>query len=45
MEGANGLSSKTMGCAKNLTMQIGNVSFEVHAHIVERAPFRLLLVL
>jgi hypothetical protein len=43
MEGANGLSSKTMGCAKNLTMEIGDVSFEVHAHIVERAPFRLLL--
>jgi hypothetical protein len=43
MEGANGLSSKTMGCAKNLTMQIGDVSFEVHTHIVERALFRLLL--
>ena len=39
MEGTNGLASKTMGCAENLTMQIGDVVFEVHAHIVERAPF------
>ena len=43
MEGANGLASKTMGCAENLTIQVGNVVFEVHAHIVEHAPFRLLL--
>ena len=43
MEGANGLVSKTLGCAENLTMQIGDVTFEVHAHVVERAPFRLLL--
>ena len=43
MEGANGLVSKTIGCAENLTMQVGDVAFEVHAHIVERAPFRLLL--
>ncbi|KAF8262850.1 hypothetical protein EI94DRAFT_1808196 [Lactarius quietus] len=43
MEGANGLVSKTKGCAENLTMQIGDVVFEVHAHVVEKAPFRLLL--
>jgi hypothetical protein len=43
MEGANGLVSKTLGCAENLSMQIGEVAFEVHAHVVERAPFRLLL--
>ena len=43
MEGANGLVSNTLGCAENLTMQVGDVTFEVHAHIVERAPFRLLL--
>ena len=41
MEGANGLASKTLGCAENLVMQIEDVAFEVHAHIVERAPFRL----
>ena len=43
MEGANGLVSKTLGCAENLAMQIGDVQFEVHAHVVDRAPFRLLL--
>ncbi len=43
MEGANGLVSKTLGCAENLSMQVGDVSFKVHAHVVDRAPFRLLL--
>ena len=43
MEGANGLVSRTLGCAENLTMQISDVAFEVHTHVVERAPFRLLL--
>src|SRR6266702_4109757 len=43
MEGANGLVSKTLGCAENLTMQVGDVSFTIHAHVVDRAPFRLLL--
>ena len=43
MEGANGLVSKTLGCAENLAMQIGDLVFEVHAHVVDRAPFRLLL--
>lgn len=43
MEGANGLVSKTLGCAENLIMQIGDVAFKVHAHVVDRAPFRLLL--
>jgi hypothetical protein len=39
MEGANGLVSKMLGCAENLSMQIGKVAFEVHAHIIEQAPF------
>ncbi len=43
MEGANGLVSKTLGCAENLSMRVGDVSFEVHAHVVDRALFRLLL--
>jgi len=43
MEGANGLVSKTLGCAENLSMRVGDISFEVHAHVVDRAPFRLLL--
>ncbi|KAH9038820.1 hypothetical protein EDB84DRAFT_1226366, partial [Lactarius hengduanensis] len=43
MEGANGTVSKTFGCAENLAMQIGDVVFEIHAHVVDHAPFRLLL--
>ncbi len=42
MEGINTLST-TLGCAENLTMQVGNVVFKVHAHVVKCAPFRLLL--
>ena len=43
MEGANGTVTKTLGCAENLSMQIGDVEFEIHAHVVDHAPFRLLL--
>ncbi|KAI0246804.1 hypothetical protein BJV78DRAFT_1297250, partial [Lactifluus subvellereus] len=43
MEGANSTTSWTLGCAENLPMRIGNVDFLVHAHVVETAPFKLLL--
>ncbi len=43
MEGANSLVSKTLGCAENLSMCVGNVSFKVHAHVIDQVPFRLLL--
>lgn len=43
MEGANGSTSQTLGCTEDLSMQIGDVSFTIHAHIVHTAPFRLLL--
>jgi len=43
MEGANGLVSKMLGCTKNLTMQVGDVSFTTHVHVVNCAPFHLLL--
>jgi hypothetical protein len=43
MEGANRATNWTLGCAEYLTMQVGNVPFKIHAHIVEDAPFRLLL--
>ena len=43
MEGANSSTSRTLGCAEDLEMQIGDVSFTVHAHVVRAAPFRLLL--
>ena len=43
MEGANGGTSRTLGCAEDLSMRIGDVSFTIHAHVVRTAPFRLLL--
>jgi hypothetical protein len=43
MEGANSSTSRTLGCAEDLDMRIGDVSFTVHAHVVRTAPFRLLL--
>jgi hypothetical protein len=43
MEGANGATNWTLGCAEYLPMRAGDISFEVHAHVVEHAPFRLLL--
>jgi len=43
MEGANGYTNWTLGCAEFLQMRVGDVSFKLHAHVVERAPFRLLL--
>ncbi len=43
MEGANGATNWTLECAEYLPMSAGNISFVVHAHVVERAPFRLLL--
>lgn len=32
-----------VGCAENLTSQVGDVVFKVHAHVVENASFSLLL--
>src|SRR5712671_4615328 len=43
MEGATGLSHWTVGCAENLSMQVAGVPFKVHAHVVQDAPFQLLL--
>ena len=43
MEGANSSTSRTLGCAEDLEMRIGDVSFTIHAHVVRTAPFRLLL--
>jgi hypothetical protein len=43
MEVASGSISWTLSCAENLTMQIGDVSFTIHAHVVKNVPFRLLL--
>ena len=43
MEGANSSTSWAIGCAENLSMSIGSIKFQVHAYVVENAPFRLLL--
>jgi len=43
MEGANSSTNWTLGCAKNLPMHIGGVTFKVHVHVIEHTPFRLLL--
>jgi hypothetical protein len=43
MEGANGATNWTLGCAEYLTMQVGNMPFKIHVHVVKDAPFQLLL--
>ena len=43
MEGANGATNWTLGCAEHLAMQVNDIPFTLHAHVVEHAPFRLLL--
>jgi len=43
MEGVNGTTNWMVGCAESLTMQVGNVSINVHTHIIENANFSLLL--
>ena len=43
IEGANSATNWTLGCAENLTLQVGDVPFKVHAHVIEHAPFCLLL--
>ncbi|TFY51017.1 hypothetical protein EVG20_g11208 [Dentipellis fragilis] len=43
MEGTNSTVSWTLGCAENVSMHIGSITFELHAHIVEKAPFQILL--
>ena len=43
MEGANGATNRTLGCAEFLPMCAGDMVFKVHVHVVECAPFRLLL--
>ena len=43
MEGANSATNWTLGCAENLTLQVGDMPFKVHAHVIEHTPFHLLL--
>ena len=43
MEGANSATNWTIGCAESLPLQVGDITFKVHAHVVEHASFGLLL--
>jgi len=43
MEGANGATNWTVGCTENLMLQVGDVSFKIHTHVVKDASFGLLL--
>jgi len=43
MEGVNSATNWTVGCAENLTLQVGDVPFKIHAHVVKHASFGLLL--
>jgi len=43
MEGANGATNWMVGYAENLMLQVGNVPFKIHAHVIKHASFGLLL--
>ena len=43
MEGANGATNWMVGCIESLTMQVGDVPFKIHAHVVKSASYSLLL--
>jgi len=43
MEGANSATNWMVGCAKNLLLQVGDVTIKVHAHVIEHTSFGLLL--
>jgi len=43
MEGANSTVNSTLGCIEYLTLQIGDIPFKIHAHVIKHAPFQLLL--
>ena len=43
MEGANGATNWMVGCTENLTLQVGDVSFTAHVHVIEHTSFELLL--
>ena len=43
IEGANGATNWTIGCTEDLPLQVGDITFKVHMHIVEHTSFGLLL--
>jgi len=42
MEGANGATNWTVGCAENLSLQVGDVPFKIHAHVIKNVSFGIL---
>jgi len=42
MEGANSATNWTVGCAENLLLQVGDVPFKIHAHVIENTSFGIL---
>ena len=43
MEGANSATNWTIGCTEDLPLQVGDVMFKVHTHVIEHTSFGLLL--
>jgi len=43
MEGANSATNWTVGCTKNLPLQVGDVMIKAHTHVVKHMSFGLLL--
>jgi len=43
MEGANGATNWTIGCAENLILQVGDMLIKTHVHIVKHVSFNILL--
>src|SRR6267142_517723 len=43
MEGVNNTINWTVGCAESLTMQVGDMSFNIHTHVIKNMNFSLLL--
>ncbi|KXN89043.1 hypothetical protein AN958_06394, partial [Leucoagaricus sp. SymC.cos] len=43
MQGVNGQITKTCGLAKNVPFNFGNVTIHLQVHVMEQAPYRVLL--
>ncbi|KXN92176.1 hypothetical protein AN958_08891 [Leucoagaricus sp. SymC.cos] len=43
MQSANGQITKTCGLAKNMPFNFGNVTIHLQVHVMEQAPYRVLL--
>ena len=43
MQSANGSLNRTLGLARNVLMEIGDLQFRAQLHVVEKAPYQLLI--